>query len=339
MSSSISSSDDRRWRGFLAVYGAVALGVGVIAAALLIVLDPYDSGRFALAGQGVLAKTGPRLANASRGRNPAFDSAVIGNSHSQLLAPDRLSAASGARFVSLSIPGTGPKEQLQVADWFARHHGGGMRALVFGIDQAWCHPQALTQQSNPFPDWLYAPETTAYLRGLMQTSSFEAAGKKIGVLLGQGGTARADGFDDYEIGRTWSLAEMRRVAKTQSPAATPMAPNAPPPAMPAADAFARFIDGLPERTAVVAVFPPVHVSVLPPADSAAGAALAACKQAVASVAAARPARLAVLDYLHDSDLTRAEENFWDGSHYRGPVARLMEADIVAALHRLSARRQ
>lgn len=332
MSSSTSSSDAARWRRFLATYCAVALGLGLAAVGLLVAVDPYDTGRFALVGDGTVAKTGPRLANASRGRNPAFDSAVIGNSHSQILSPERLGQALDARFVSLSIPGTGAKEQLQVAQWFARHHGDRMRVLVFGVDQAWCHAQALTHQTNPFPDWLYTPSTAGYLRGLLQTASFEAAGKKIAVMLGKGEAARADGFDDYEVNRTWSLNDMRRIAATQAPSAAPAGGEAP--AIPAATALAAFVDALPAQTAVVAVFPPVHVSVLPRPGTAAGAALAACKQAIGAVATARSGRMAVVDYLGDSELARAEENFWDGTHYRGNLAHLIEADIAAALRRM-----
>lgn len=336
MSSSTSSSDAARWRRFLATYCAVVFGLGLAAVSLLVAFDPYDTGRFAVFGDGKVAKTGPRLANASRGRNPAFDSAVIGNSHSQILSPERLGQAVGGNFVSLSIPGTGPKEQFQVAQWFVRHHGEQMGALVFGVDQAWCHSQALTFQSNPFPDWLYAPSAVDYLRGLMQTSSFEATGKKIAVMLGKGEAARADGFDDYEANRVWSLSEMRRIAKTQAPSLAPAVARATPRDMPAAGALARFVDALPTRTVVVAVFPPVHASVLPAPETEAAAALAACKQAVAAVAAARPGRLAVVDYLHDGELAGAEENFWDGTHYRSTVARLIEADIATAIRRLRA---
>lgn len=333
MSSSISSFDTVRWRRFLVTYCVAALGFGLATAGLLMAVDPYDSGRFGLFGDGKIARNGPRLANASRGRDLAFDSAVIGNSHSQLLSPERLSQALGGSFVSLSIPGTGAKEQLQVAQWFARHHGDSIRVLVFGVDQAWCHAQALTWQNNPFPDWLYAPSAVDYLRGLMQTSSFEAAARKIAVMLGKLEAARADGFDDYEANRTWSLADMRRVAKTQAPSPTPAGKVVP--EIPAAAALAAFTDALPPQTVVVALFPPVHVSVLPKPETEAGAALAACKQAIGMIAAARPSRLTVVDYLRADELTHAEENFWDGTHYRGNIARLIESDIAAAVRRLT----
>ncbi|HLO77811.1 MAG TPA: hypothetical protein VK196_15250 [Magnetospirillum sp.] len=334
MNSSISSSDLGRWRGFLALYAKLALGLGLAAAALLVVADPYDSGRFALFGRGMLAKTGPRLADASRGRNPAFDSAVIGNSHSQILSPERLSEGLGGRFVSLSIPGTGPREQLLVAEWFLRHHGGGTRTLVVGVDQSWCRPDALTTQVNPFPDWLYAESAVEYLRGLMQTSSFEAVGKKIGVMLGKAIPARPDGFDDYEADRTWSADDMHRIAKTQMPDLAPARGQVAPSSMAAVAALDGFLARLPAQVAVVAVFPPVHTSVFPPQGTVSGANLAACKSAVQALAAARPRQLAVVDFLRDDDLARAEENFWDGTHYRGHVARRMEQAVAQAAARL-----
>jgi hypothetical protein len=85
-------------------------------------IDPYDSGRSTLFAKAGVRPQGPRTANASRGRDPAFDAAVIGNSRVQLLSPDRLKGCdrrppSG----SSRCRGRGPREQLVLLDWFMRH--------------------------------------------------------------------------------------------------------------------------------------------------------------------------------------------------------------------------
>ncbi len=56
--------------------------------ALILIVDPYDSG-FGLLGIKGVDDASPRTANASRARDPQFDSAVIGNSTGQLLKPER----------------------------------------------------------------------------------------------------------------------------------------------------------------------------------------------------------------------------------------------------------
>ena len=69
--------------------------------ALVLVVDPYDSGRLGLLGIEGVDDASPRTANASRARDPQFDSAVIGNSTGQLLKPSELSRLTGLRFVQL----------------------------------------------------------------------------------------------------------------------------------------------------------------------------------------------------------------------------------------------
>ena len=48
--------------------------------AAVLEIDPYDTGRFALFHRAGVPLYGQRMADASRGRDPQFDSAVIGNS-------------------------------------------------------------------------------------------------------------------------------------------------------------------------------------------------------------------------------------------------------------------
>src|SRR3712207_6134716 len=108
MSSSISSSDaGAPWRSFavtLLTAAALAL-LGILTAAYLV--DPYDTGRSLLLHKPGVRPQGPRTAAASRGRDPAFDSAIIGNSHIQLLSPERLKEKTGLSFVQLSVPASG----------------------------------------------------------------------------------------------------------------------------------------------------------------------------------------------------------------------------------------
>lgn len=37
----------------------------------------------------------------------------------------------------------------------------------------------------------------------------------------------------------------------------------------------------------------------------------------------------IADYAHPSVLTREDSNYWDPAHYRLPIARRIEADLIA----------
>jgi len=69
-------ADPRLWRRFVLFFAAAAIGLGAVVATTLLALDPYDSGRFALFGDHDVPHTGQRLAGASLGRQPGFDTAI-----------------------------------------------------------------------------------------------------------------------------------------------------------------------------------------------------------------------------------------------------------------------
>src|SRR5579864_9477366 len=65
------------WRRFVIAFIAVFFGgLGSIYAALLLI-DPYDTGRFPTVIKSGVADGNPRTAAASHGRDPRFDAAVI----------------------------------------------------------------------------------------------------------------------------------------------------------------------------------------------------------------------------------------------------------------------
>jgi hypothetical protein len=325
MNSSISASS--RWRRVLARYAAGVLGLGALVAAGLLALDPYDSGRFALFGEHGVPQLGERLTHASLGRRGGLDTAIIGNSTLQLIAPARLAAATGRQVVQLAVPGSGPREQLVIAEWFLRHHpGAAFGGLVIGLDTTWCGALELT---NPFPFWLYGDSALDYAAGLMSLKTIDMAGRKVKLLLGGAEAARADGYHDFEIGRVWDPAAVARLTARPEGWGAPETSGARPPAPPAAPLLARFLARLPAAARVVLVWPPRHRHDLPPPGSAAAAAERACQAAFAAVAATRPGTT-VLDFIGRADMTEDAE-FWDLQHYRSPVARRMETEIAAAL--------
>jgi hypothetical protein len=328
MNSSISVSE--RWRRLIALYAASALALGAAVATLLLALDPYDTGRLALLGEHGVPRLGQRLAAASLGRRPNVDTAIIGNSVMQLLHPARIDAAGGGRVVQLTIPGTGPPEQIVVAEWFRRHHpGANLRGLTIGLDQTWCRGDGRLELTNPFPYWLYGDSALDYAAGLMSLKSIEAVVREVKLLLGRAPPARDDGYVDYEVGRVWTAEGV--AARTAPPADidTPAAPAGPPPDFAAVPLLHEFLRRLPAAARVVLVFPPRHRHAIARPGSAAAAMARACLAAFAALAAERPGTL-VLDFVGRDGMTE-DGDFWDLIHYRATVARRMETEIAAAL--------
>jgi hypothetical protein len=330
MSSSTSISERRRWRRLLWRYAASTLVVGAALAAVLLALDPYDTGRFALLPTHGVANFGQRLAFASVARRPDTDTAIVGNSTIQLIDPARLTRLTGHQAVSLAVPGSGPIEQLALADYFRRHHQGSADlTIVFGLDQSWCTTASPVTPSHPFPFWLYAGDRLDYVVNMMRYKTIEAAARRLKLLAGLERPARADGYHDYDSGKVWHAPEF---AESPLSGASPAPSVSAPTDFTALPMLRRFLARLDAGARVVLLIPPRYSGAIPAPGTAAAAELGACKDAYRRLAGTRR-NTSVLDFLLDSPLTRREDDFWDTIHYRRPVARAIEdrlADVLGS---------
>lgn len=330
MNSSISSSDAAgidaapAWRRWLAIFlGALAIGCAVIFAIVLIV-DPYDSGRVGLLGIKGVNDASPRTANASRARDPQFDSAVLGNSTGQLLKPSELSRLTGARFVQLTVPGTGPREQIAIMDFFVRHHSK-VGALVVVTDVGWCMRDRALPLQHPFPFWLYGESNLDFIGKLFSTRALSLTWRRILLALGLRPRSEPDGFWDYEaLG-----------PREFQPVITPRDDGGPTPAkvsddFPGVALLDSAIRKLPADVPVVLVVPPAFYTMIPKSGSLAAAESEACNAALRKVIAGRP-RSNFIDYRIDNALTRERANFMDFGHYRANIARRMERGIAESI--------
>jgi len=299
----------------------LALGASVIFA-LVILVDPYDSGRFGFIDIKGIRDESPRTANASRGRDPQFSAAVFGNSTGQLLKPAELSQATGVRFVQLTIPGTGPREQLVLLRWFVRHHAQA-DALVIVTDPVWCTDDPTLPIRNPFPFWLYSDSPIEYLGRLFSSRALGRLVRRVQLGLGLRTPSARDGYWNYEL---LGPGEFRPAPPPTEPAdSAPVAETQ----FPAIEQLASFIANV-ANVPVVLVMPPMMASNLPRPETREAARLAACKVALARLVAGRP-RSNFLDFRVDDPLTRDQKHFLDPIHYRAPVARHMEQRIAESM--------
>jgi hypothetical protein len=314
-----------RWRRFVTMFLSTLIVCLFAVAAFAVAIDPYDGGRFGVQWPFGISDEDPRTADVSRGRDQRFNAAVVGNSHGQLLDPARLSAGSGLRFVQLTMPGTGPREQLSVLRWFLRHHAErGVVVLV--SDSSWCTQDSSLPIEHPFPFWLYERSNATYAAHLLQTRAVRYGWRRILVALGLRLPTDPAGYWDYELGRVWAFA----------PDVPALMPSALVPRPPLRDfpAIARLKQLLASaKVTLLILFPPVFVTELPQQGSTDADLLAECKGAFAELVDQRGA---FLDFQLDGKFARDPKNFMDATHYRGNVARAMESRIVAELRSLPA---
>jgi hypothetical protein len=315
------------WTTWLKLYAAWVLGIGVVLGASLLALDPYDSGHFALFGSKGVPQFGPRLAVASFGRKPEYNTAIIGNSTMQLLDPASI-VGKDVHAVSLAVSATGPKEQLSVANWFLRHHPGDKtRALIFGVDGRWCEPNQSLTLTHPFPFWLYGSSTLKYAVNMMQYQTLESAVRKIKLLTGAVPAMRADGFNDYTLGRVWDRAGFLERVGAIEDEPEPEAVETQTYDFQSADLISDFLSKLPAEVQVIFVMPP-HFH--PETEGPAADQHQACRATFKAIMEGR-ANTDIIDFLGHRDLTSMEQDYFDRLHYGTRVAKVMAGAINRTL--------
>ncbi|MGJ4887730.1 hypothetical protein [Bradyrhizobium sp. HKCCYLR20261] len=328
MSSSTSSSDavaSAIWERCIAAFLAALGGGALLVLALMVAIDPYDSGRFGLLGIKGTGDSWTPTGQVSRARDPDFDSAVIGNSTAQLIRPDTLSAATGSRFVQLFVSGAPPQAQLAVLGFFLRHHAKP-RALVVVIDDPWCAHQDAIAANDTFPYWLYDGSALRYTAHLFNWRAIDLAIRRIKIWRGLRAPERPDGYSDYEIDYP---------PGTQAPADVPQPPaprddEAISTSFPLAERLNRLIRGVPAETSVVLVVPPNFHTILPTPGSRAAREREACNAAFRQLVSGR-AHSNLIDFRVDNALTRNPANFLDHIHYRSAIARRVNDGIIASI--------
>jgi hypothetical protein len=324
MNSSISGSDDATgWGRCLAAFlGALALGA-LLVLAVMIAIDPYDSGRFGLLGIVGVADSTESTANASRARDPQFDSAIFGNSTGQRINPAELLQATGNHFVQLTAPGSDPRGQLAILDFFVRHHPH-IGALVIVADGNWCTHDPAPPLKNPFPFWLYGESSLAYAGRLFSWRAFNHAYQRVMIFRGVQKRTAPDGFFNYED--VFPRDKHPTIAPEHEPAFTGEVSDV----FPLANLLDGAVKKFPADVPVIVLMPPIFYAIVPRPGTIEAAEGEACKAAFKRVVAGRP-HSNLIDYRIDNALTRDPLNFVDAIHYRTKIALKMQEGIVASL--------
>ncbi|WP_407117894.1 hypothetical protein [Bradyrhizobium sp. LMG 9283] len=325
MSSSTSSSEtDPGWgRSLLACLGTL-VGAALLVLALMVVIDPYDSGKLGLLGIEGVDNRLTQITAASRARDANFDSAILGNSTAQLIEPAELSRATGFRFVQLYMTGASPREQLAVLDFFLRHHRE-IGALVVAADPGWCVHAGPKEEGAPFPYWLYDDSVVAYAVRLISWQAIEQVFQRISIGLGLRQRMNPDGFVSYED--IWPPGQFKQINAPRDPAPAASKERA---VFPEIAALKDVVRKLPAAVPVVIIVPPTFAATVAKPGTRAALERNACDAALAQVVAGRP-RSNFVSYRVDNELTRDRASFADYIHYRPVLARKIEQGIAASL--------
>jgi len=319
---------DYVWRRFALTFLAVFFAAIGIVLLLIIIVDPYDSGRFPGLGIRGASEEFQRPGNVGLARAPQFDAAIFGNSHGQLLSPARLSVATGLSFVQLTIPGANVREQLAMMRWFRRHHAT-IGAVVLAVEERWCVSDPALPLRTSFPFWLYSDSNIAYLANVLSTRSIRDGFRRVMFALGRQPPTDAAGYSNYEVGKVWNFKPDLAVPRPGGQAVDDT-PDAPEPYFPALERLDELLADFPRSTPIVIVVPPQFVTRIPERGSGLERARNACKAAMARRVSGR-ARSGMIDFLVESPITRNPENFMDEEHYRTNVAMIVEQKIAAVL--------
>ena len=330
------------WSRFAITLVAGAAVALALMLAVIYLIDPYDTGRSPVFSQAGMRALAPAMGNASRGRNPAFNAMIVGNSRIQLISPERLKKATGLDFVQMSVPGSGPSEQFALIEWFLRHRKELAKALLVSVDELWCTSDPALPSERPFPFWLYAAGAGEYARGLLRWEVLEEVPPRLAYLLGLSAErSRPDGYWDYDAEYTQRGNRMA-ATRHQELEAKPYAnaphydrdPHTGTQAFPAADRIGAVAASLPDDTALILVVPPLYINALPPGGTEQAFRLQACKAALTGAVQKRHARTAVVDWRVDRPEIRNPAWFFDTIHYRQAIAQAIEAEIAQALWKL-----
>ena len=306
----------------------------VLVYALILLVDPYQNVPFSLPLDRAPISTNQRFAYPALARNPRFDSVIIGSSTVRLLSPANLNNLTGARFANLAMNSATAYEQMRMHDLFLRHHPD-TKHVIIGIDDSWCRREAVYEKFTfrEFPEWMYDDNRWNDLLYLFNDKALENTVRLLELIAGKRQAKyEVDGYRDFTV--DFGTYDIEAVRKRLYPNGLPDSRRKPD-VVPSTDlkgwefAAHDLLDTMLTRSSTqeptMLVFAPMHGEYLVRGE----ALYRECKGRILNLARERGAR--IIDFMLNSDITRADENYWDPLHFRAEVARQLEADIAAEL--------
>ena len=321
-------ADDGKWRR--AALACLVGFAGALALVLIsvIVIDPYDSGRFpTFMPAGSMDQRQSTIA-ISRGRDPRFNAAILGSSRSVLVDPRRVSALTGFHFVNVAVEGATIREQMTILHWFTRNHSR-VDAMVVATDEPWCSRDPALPGEPDFPYGLYSDSFVEYFKTTLSASTLIFDKERILYALGRRPAVDPESYYDDEPTHDWRWPAGPPRGWGPPIAAAPLARVA----LPALARFDATLKDVPGSPAMLLWMPPLYRDELPPPDTVAGHDLAECKLALRDWTQRR-SHAAFLDFAVDTPQTADRGNFLEPTHINNRFMRIIEPRLADAVNRL-----
>lgn len=329
------SSEAADWRGFVAFFLGVFVGVVAGAYLFILLVDPYDDIAFSLPIDRRIVSISDRFMYPQIVRSKRFDSLIIGTSTSRLLDPELLDRSFHVRFANLAMSSAMAWEQKTMLELFLRKVGPP-KVLIVGLDAPWCDPQADRHRITfrGFPDWLYDDDPWNDYLHLFNYGTLEIAIRLVGYHLGlYPERIRYDGYEVFVPPESrYDPVRAHANIWRDVPPAVPAPPLSPAerrrlsfPALPWLDAG---LSRLPSTSLKILAFPPVNVAAQPAPETREAAIEAECKARIVAIGRRHDAK--VIDWRIASPLTTNDANYWDSLHYRVPIATRFAEELAAA---------
>lgn len=218
---------------------------------------------------------------------------------------------------------------MSLLRWFAAHRTEPPRAIVLGIDDAWCQADRRFMEGSAFPGWLIAANDVHYLVSLFRYDSVEQAFQRL--IKPEKNAARPPhprGYWNLELDYTWT--EGRVAAELAKPWVRLTSQSA---TYPSLNLLRETLDevGVEASTRLFLVVPPVWR-----AKASDAVTDPACLGEIQAFAASRSNTI-VVNGRDARASTMTPENFFDRTHYREPIARELEAEIQASMRPMANR--
>jgi len=328
----------QNWRRFVTLFlGTFALSI-LGATLFILLLDPYDMVPFSLPIERPLVSGSQRFAYPQVMRSKRFDSIIVGSSTARLIDPEQLNGPFAVRFANMAMNASSAWEQWRTFEYF-RRHAGAPKVLIIGIDDGWCDPNADRDRiRHGFPEWLYDDDRWNDYSNLFNSGTLEIAARLIGYYLGlYRARSRYDGFEVFTPPESHYDPARARVGIWVGQPPRPL-PDLPPPPLsdgeksalkfPALAWLDTMLTELPPSSIKLLAFMPVHVAAQPWPGTREAAVEAECKARIGATGRARGAK--VIDWRIASPITTNDANYWDGLHYRLPIAQRIGRELVGA---------
>jgi hypothetical protein len=326
------------WRRFVMLFVFTFAGGLAAAGLFILLLDPFDMVPFSLPIERPLVSGSQRFAYPQVMRSGRFDAIIVGSSTARLIDPEQLNGPFNARFANMAMNASSAWEQWRTFEYF-RRNAEAPKVLVIGIDDGWCDPNADRDRArHGFPEWMYDDDKWNDYAHLFNSGALEIAGRLVGYHLGlYRARSRYDGFEVFTPPESDYVPERARAGIWIGRVPGPL-PNVAPPALsdqeknaltfPALAWMNMMLGELPASSMTVLAFMPVHVAAQAWPGTREAAVEAECKARIAAIGRAHGAK--VVDWRIASPITTNDSNYWDGLHYRLPIAQRIARELIDA---------